>query len=356
MKALVASALVATVWMGCGGESAPPSQREDSAPQIVSVEAVAVAEVPVTVEAVGTTEPYARATPGTRLLGRVAQVSIEEGDRVAKGKVLVRIEHRDLTAKRQQAAGALKEAFAVLENAESSVKRIRNLYSESAVSKQKRDEAEMAYARAQAGVAGAEGALEEVDANLGYSAVASPLDGVVIRKFVQEGDMAAPGAPLFTVEQQDSMKVVVEVSEQDLAYIRTDRPVPVSVEALGLERQGRVEGVVPSANPRSRTFQVKVVVENGDRVVRSGMFARVQFQKDTREGLLIPEDAVVRQGQLQGVFIVSGNRARLRWVRLGKRFGTRVEVLSGLEAGDRVVTSGGDGLSEGRRVEVKSDV
>jgi RND family efflux transporter MFP subunit len=357
---IILGSVIIVAMAGCGKEHGAKREAESPAVQ-VRVETVRMAQVPVTVTAVGTTEPYARATPGTRLLGRVANVTVNEGDRVSKGTVLVRIEDQDLTAKRQQAESALQGARAVLENSEANVQRIRNLYREKAVSKQALDEVETGYTRAQAGVKAAEGALQEVEANLGYSSVASPLDGVVVRKFVQPGDMAAPGAPLFTVEQQDPMRVVVEVSEQDLVYIQTDRSVLTEIEALRVGKvgqaglMGKVEAVIPSADPRSRTFQVKVVLDNSDGVIRSGMFARVRFQKDTRPGLLVPTAAVIQRGQLSGVYVIAKGKARLRWVRLGKRFGERTEVISGLEPGDPVAISRLDQLTDGRKVEAKND-
>jgi len=350
--------MVLVIGLGaCTGEDTAVTTQEAMPSVSVEVEGVRLAQVPVTVTAVGTTEPYARATPGTRLLGRVARVAVDEGQRVGKGDVLVRIEGQDLAAKRQQVQSGLREARAVLKNSESQVTRIRNLYREKAVPKQRLDEAETAYARAQAGVVSAEGALKEIEANLGYTAVSSPLDGVVVRKFVEPGDMAAPGAPLFTVEQQDSMKVTVDVSEQDLAYIQVSQPVRVFIEALESDAilEGDVETIIPSADPRSRTFQVRVILDNASRTIRSGMFARVLFQKDTRPGMLIPAQAVVTQGQLQGVYVVIGGRAHLRWVRLGKVFGDRVEVISGLKTGDRIATSGFESLRDGRQVEVMGD-
>ena len=128
MVPIIAGICLLTGAAGCGGGH-PETAKVDDGPAVsVSTETVRMAQVPVMVTAVGTTEPYARATPGTRLLGRVARVAVEEGDRVSKGTVLVRIADQDLTAKRQQAESALNEARAVLANAESSVNRIRNLY------------------------------------------------------------------------------------------------------------------------------------------------------------------------------------------------------------------------------------
>lgn len=320
----------------------------------VEIETVRLSNVPVPITAVGTTEPYARATPGTRILGRVASVAVEEGQRVTSGDVLVRIEGGDLSAKRQQAVSALREAKAVRDNAEAQVKRIRNLFEEKAVSKQSLDETETAFERARANVVAAEGALMEVDANLGYTAVSSPLDGIVVQKFVEPGDMAAPGAPLFTVEQQDPMKVTVQISERDLSYVQVSQPVVVRVEATrnSQDLAGKVEAVIPSGDPRSRTFEVRVVLENKDASLQSGMFARVQFQKDMRPGVLVSSSVVVKQGQLRGVYVIDKGKARLRWVRLGKVFGDKVEVISGLSAGDQIITSKIEGLLDGQHVEV----
>ena len=361
MKAVHGVAVAA--WMaalacGCGGHETSEGGAA-GAPLPVQLATVRLEQVPVTVTAVGTTEPYARATPGTRLLGRVLEVSVKEGQRVTAGTVLVRIEGGDLDARRQQAASGLQEAQAVLTNAETNLRRVRNLYQERAVPKQSLDTAETEHRRAEAAVAAAQGGLQEVDANLGYSTIRSPISGLVVRKFVQPGDMASPGAPLFTVEQQDPMKVTVEVGERDLPYIQAQAPVHVEIEALGGAGKnswvGRVEAIVPSADPTSRTFQVNVLVDNPDATLHSGMFARVGFQKGERPGLLVPETAVVRRGQLEGVFVVHQGQARLRWVRLGRAFGGQREVIAGLEAGESVVASGLERLRDGAAVEVRAD-
>ena len=342
--------------VACGGEHDTTPVLDNGPVVRVAAEIVRQDTVPVTVTAVGTTEPYARATPGTRLLGRVVSVLFEEGQHVDAGQVLVRIEKSDLNARRQQVESGLGEARAVLKNAEIQVGRMRNLYREKAVPKQMLDEAETAFARAQSGVASAEAMLKEVDANLGYASVSSPLKGVVVRKFVQQGDMAAPGAPLFTVEQQDPMKVIVNVGEQNLPHIQISQSALVTFEAFGSKKghslTGQVETIIPLADPHSRTFQVRVVLSNADGLLQSGMFVRVQFHKDNRPGVLVPVQAVVQEGQLQGVYVIDNDRVHLKWVRLGKTFGDRVEVISGLQAGERIAISGLQALRDGSKVEV----
>ena len=353
-RLLIAVGLLA---LGCSSPTPEKSTVEETAVP-VRVQRVEQAGMPIIASAVGTTAPHARATPGTRLMGRVARADFAEGDRVARGEVLVRIENQDLRARRRQAESAVQEARAVLDNAEKSVQRLRNLYQEKAVPQQALDEAETGYARARAGLGSAEQGIQEVEANLRYSAVESPLDGVIVRKFVQPGDMTAPGTPLFAVEQQDPIEVTVEVSERDLPYVEAGREVAAEIMALKgstAHRVGRVQALIPAADPGSRTFRVKVLVPNPDGAIGSGMFARVQFPKGERPALLVPASAVVRQGQLEGVYVVSDNRARLRWVRLGKALGERVEVLAGLDEGDAVVVSDVARVGDGQSVEVRDD-
>ena len=352
----VVVALAALNW-GC---AAPEEAQIKTDQKSLTVQTVQVieADIPLVVTAVGTTEPYARASPSTRLMGRIAAMAFAEGDAVGRDQEMVRIEDRDLKAKRQQARAGLHEADALLANAEKNLRRMQNLSVQEAVPQQKLDEAKSGYARAQAAVSTAEQTIKEVEVNLEYSTVKSPLSGVVVRKFVQVGDMATPGAPLFTVEQQDSIEVVVMVGEGDQAFVRPGAEVAVEIEALEHAAPGlayaRVKASIPAADANSHSFQVKVIVPNPEGYIKTGMFARVRFEKGHRPGLLVPAQAIVQHGQLKGVYIIRQGRARLRWVRLGKIWKGGIEVLSGLNSGDQVIITGVDRVKDGQPVEVNN--
>lgn len=358
MKGSIASVALATAILlswGCGREEGSSRQAESAiSVQVARVEA---AQVPLLTRAVGSTESYARATLSTRLMGLVTEVAVEEGQAVRRGQVLVRIENQDLTARQRQAEAGLEETRAVQANAEKAVERLRHLRRQNAVPQQTLDEAETGAARAVAAVASAEQAVREAEVSLEYSEVRSPLDGTVVRKLAQPGDLSTPGAPLLEVERLDPIKVTVEVNEGDLTWVTVGQEVDVEIASLRARpiRRGRVEALNPAADPASRTFQVTVVVPNPDAAIGSGMFVRVGFPKGARPAILVPSAAVVHEGQLEGVFLIAGDRAALRWVRLGRAFGDRVEVLSGLEPGQRVAVGNLAGLRDGVRVEVKGD-
>jgi RND family efflux transporter MFP subunit len=201
--------------------------------------------------------------------------------------------------------------------------------------------------QAKADIAGAQVAV-------GYSRVTSPLSGVVASKPAEVGTLAAPGVPLVMVEDDGRYRLEASVEESRIGHIHPGDRAAVRIDALGDgELEGRVEEVAPVADPATRTYLVKIGLPapKAGRL-RSGLFGRALFRTGERQALLVPQRAVVEQGQLSGVFAVeTGNVARLRLVRVGKREGDRVEVLSGLTAGERIVVEGREMVADGVRIQ-----
>lgn len=332
---------------GCGSGE----HREAAQASPVSVQTVAISDqaVPALVTAMGTTAAAQTATVGTKLMSRVTEVLVREGDRVRKGDALVRLDSQDLAAKRRQAEAGVAETRSVLENAGLMLRRIQSLYDQKAAPKKALDDARTGQARAQAAAQASEAALKELDATLAYGVVRAPFDGVVVKKMIEPGDMAAPGAPLLVVEDPSRIKVVARVSEGAFNAVRVGGAA--SVEIGDSKRLPCViDRVIPSADPSSRTFDVEAVLDNADGQLRSGMFARLLIEAGERRAVLIPRSGLVIQGQLEGVFVADGEVARLRWVRTGRDYGDRVEVLSGLGSGERIAVSGLDRLKDGDRI------
>ncbi len=213
---------------------------------------------------------------------------------------------------------------------------------------------EVEMARAQA--AQARAALAFARLQLGNATVTAPLDGTVTRRSVDPGVLVGPGSgSLVTVSQIDTVEVALAVSETDVGKVRAGQPVAVRVDAYpGRAFTGKVAEVGAAADPRVRTFTVKVRVGNPEHLLRPGMFARGKVTVERREQVLvIPRDAVTAENGQSSVFVAEGGKARARRIRLGITSGPVVEVLSGLQKGETVIVAGQSGLVDGTPVIVR---
>ena len=332
---------------GCGQRD---DSISDSGRQVdVVVTAARRAEVPNYVAATGNLAAEKTVMVSTRMMGWIKRIHVEEGRPVSKGDSLVSIDATDLIAKQAAVEAAIAEAKAVLANAQTMVDRFEKLYADESVSRQQLDDVLTGRDRAAAALARARANLSEIDVNLSYLEIMAPIDGIIARKMVEEGDMANPGMPLIVLEQADRMKVVAHVGEKDVGKVRVGEPIEVDVTSLpGAVFTVPVARLIPAANPGSRTYDLEAYIENSDGNLRSGMFARVRIRTGRRQTILAATAAVIRRGQLTGFWIVrEDRRTHLRWVRLGSHFGNEVEVLSGLSGDETLVLSHTQPLAEG---------
>jgi len=353
MQKIIVTALFAVLaagLSGCGGKSA--EVRPVGEEIRCETGTAAVAELPIVATATASVEPEVRVTVSTRMMGWVSRLHVEEGDPIVKGQRLLTIDDKDMRAKRAQVEAGIREAEAVVANAETMAARFENLYAAKAVSKSQLDDVLTGLDRARAGLAQAEAARAEVDVHLGYLDIKAPAAGVVTRRMVEEGDMANPGHPLLYIDRVDRMKVVAGLGEKDIVNISAGDEAHVEVTSLDAATYSvEVARVIPSANPGSRTYDVEMYVDNADGRLRPGMFARVQLEVGRRRGVTLPRQALVVRGQLTGVFTVDAEgAAHLRWVRTGDAAGEAVEIVSGLDGGETIVLSSVKPLAEGDKV------
>ena len=322
----------------------------------VTVQTIVAAKqgLPRMTQATGSIEPWARVSPGTKLMGRLEDVRVREGDRVRKGDVLARLEDADLRAAVEQARAAVRMAEANLENAEAQHSRMTNLQKRGSITEKSFEDAVAAFRVAEAGLEQARANRVAADVALSYAELRAPMDGWVVRKMAETGDMITPGTPLLVIEDLSRVKVIFHVPETDVVGLKEGSPAEVSVDVLEEVYDAAVDRVMPSGDPASRTFRVQLILDNTEGQLRSGMFARARFLRGERQVLVIPTDSIVRRGGLDGVFVVEEDmRARLRWLKLGRAEGDVVEVLSGLEPGNRLVARPPAELADGRAVEVR---
>jgi RND family efflux transporter MFP subunit len=359
--------ILAVAGGGLGGCSTGKPVASAS-PEIVSGIAVVTAQrstVPDWLEATGTVRAAQTSQIASQTVGNIVAVSAKEGDHVESGQVLAMIDDSQPIAAVEQASAALIAAqkevsFAESEFAltESTLKRYQQLYEKKSISPQEFDEIKTRYQSAEArrdmaraGEAQANAALTQARTTLSYTRVRAPFAGVVIEKKADAGTLASPGMPLFTLEDTRRYRLEAAVDENNIGLVRMGESVPVVINAFGnAEISGKVVEIVPAADPGSRSFLVKISLPTDTRL-RSGLFGRARFARGSRPALFIPETAIIERGQLRGVFVVDQSQiAQLRYVTLGQPSGQQVEVLSGLQDGEKLVAAPGERELSGKQM------
>lgn len=363
---LILACLVLTaVLAGCKSERGEtPAEAETVGG--VSIASVERETVPDVFDAPGTVRAAQTSFLASQLLANIVEIRTQEGAHVRKGEVLVLLDDVQFRAalERAQAARAAAEkevggAEAEAELAAATFRRYQDLYEKKSVSPQEFDEVKARQRGAAAHLDSARAGLEQAQAALAqtrivfeYTRIRAPFDGLVTEKRADPGTLATPGMVLLVVEGTQRFRLEVTVDESEIRSVRLGQAVPVSIDALGAEElTGWVTQIVPAADPASRSFLVKVELPS-QASLRSGLFGRARFARGERTALLMPATAGLERGQLQAVYAVGpDNVASLRYVTLGRKVGDRVEVLSGLAEGDRVVTDPGERDLAGKRIE-----
>ena len=359
------TAALAVILGGCSSGRSPLA----NAPEVVKDLRVATAQqtaVPDWVEAVGTVRATQTAEIASQIAGNVVEVRVHEGDRVRASQVLAVIDDASPRAAVDQAIAAQESAEQALGAAEteyalaaSTLERYQQLYEKKEISGQQIDQMR-ARARAAAAqrdlataeVSRAKAGLAEAQVSLGHARVEAPFAGLVAQRQVDPGTFASVGTPLLTLEDISRYRLEALLNETDMHSIRIGSEATAVIDALGTaELSGRVAQIVPSADAASRSFLVKIDLPPDTRL-RSGLFGRARFSPGTRTALTIPTSAVVERGQMQAVFVLDASDiATLRYVTTGKGLGQRIEILSGLETGERVVAAPNERELAGKHIE-----
>lgn len=316
----------------CGGEA----PEATSAPAATGGTVVAVRDtvIAATSEATGIAAPLESATLSTKLMASVEQVLVLEGARVAKGQLLVRLDLRDLAAKRLQAEAALADVEAQRDLALVHATRMRALHADSAAPTAMLDAAESGLRRAEAGVRAAKAGLAELAAVTSYGEVVAPFDGVIARRFVDPGAFVAPGAPLVTVDRVGALRVTATVPAANAAALKAGATIEASID--GAVFPARVEG---TARAGAGTYTVNALVTNDQATILGGTAATLRLPTGERKALLVPTAAIARQGDLATVRRRTAEGDLLTVVRTGVVVGAFTEVLGGLVATDSVVVT-----------------
>jgi membrane fusion protein (multidrug efflux system) len=336
----LADPAVATAPAGSATTAAPAQSGANGAPTTVEATKVAVMAMPQSITAVGSLRSDESITVRPEVAGRISAILFKEGQQVSKGMTLVRLDPAINQAEVQQAR-------ANLQLAQTKYDRAVELSQRNFISGQAKDEAENNLRVAQA-------ALALVEARLAKTEIRAPFAGVIGLRVVSVGDYVKEGADIVNLESIDPLKVDFRVPEVYLRQVQEGQTLTVTLDALpGKKFEGKVYAVNPLVDAAGRAVVIRAIVRNTDTTLRPGMFARVNLiTRAEKEALVIPEQAIVPQGEEQYVFrVVDGKAVRVR-VEIGQRRDAKVEILKGLDAGDVVVTAGQIKLRDGMPVTV----
>jgi HlyD family secretion protein len=302
-----------------------------------------------------------------RAAGRLQDISVRLGDRVARGQRIAKIEDFELQeqVKQQEAAlevsrATIRQREADLQLAETNAERSRNLFARQLLPKQTLDDTEARYqsAVAQLDLARAQNTqssarLDELRINVTNTVIVSPVNGFVARRAVDPGAFVGQNAPVVDVVDIGRVRLVANIVEKDLDQLRTGDDTQVEVDAFPGEMFiGRIARVAPVLDPATRTASIEIEIPNPGFRLKPGMYARVTVTTDERkDALVVPANAVIDLGGRRGVFLAAENdTVAFRPVSVGIDQDKQVEILQGLAEGDRIVTTGAAALRDGDRV------
>ncbi len=333
-KILTTMGLVAA--LGCGG--AAPDATPAGITEIPSY-TVRAESLPAMLPVDGTVQGAQRAVLSTRLMARVVSLDVDAGARVQRGQTLLRLGVDDVAAHRARALAGVAAAEAAHAEAARQAARMDTLLAQDAVARVQRDQAHLQRDQAAAQLAAARAGLAEVDAASAYATIRAPFAGAVAQRFVNVGDLAAPGMPLIVVEGGGPREALLAVPVDVARQLVTGMTIRV-VGPAGWSGDATLRAVGAGADPRTRTVDVRATLPAD---WPTGIAVTALIPAGVRQTIAIPEATVVRRGQLTGVRVVTPQGPVLRWVRLGRSLAPsvdetadRVEVLSGLQVGERI--------------------
>jgi RND family efflux transporter MFP subunit len=306
------------------------------------------------VEAIGTLKPYEEVIVSSEVDGILNAIRVDEGSPVARGQVIAEIKETDYRLAESQAAALVRQSEATLANVKLEHQRKDALYREELVTKQQFDDIAARLALAQEDVSRAKAGLDLAREKMSKTKILAPMAGSVKEKRATAGDYIRNGSFIVSIVRTDLLKLSFSVNDKDVGSLRTDQEVVFKVDAFpGREFRGRLKTIYPSLDEKTRSLQVEAVVANADRSLKPGFFARVTlFTGPARNTVVAPITAILYDNANVKLFVLEGDKARERSVKLGRKFGEFMEITEGLKEKETVVTVGQNNLMEGVLVNV----
>lgn len=337
--------------------TAGPMLFDPEAPVSVIVARPAIQRIEHTLNTVGTFLAEDKVAVSPTISGPVAEILVEEGQRVEKGDVLMRIDDTRFRFQYERAVADVTQREADVASQQANFERQAKLAQSRLIAAADFDQAKTSQRLAEAQLVAAKAALALEAKSLNDIAVTSPLDGVVSARKISKGEYAQIGTAVYEIVSTTPLKLRFTLPERYAGSVRIGQKVELTVRATGDRKfAGEIYFINPTVNPDALTLEVKALVENWEDALKPGYFAQVALTTGVNErAVMIPQDALVIRGNEQVVFVVKDGHAELRQLRLGERRDTLIEVLEGVTAEEPVIISGQFQLADGKAVTIVTD-
>jgi RND family efflux transporter MFP subunit len=319
------------------------------------------------IETIGTLNPNEEVIVSAEVEGVLKNVAVDEGSAVTKGGTLAILDDIDYSLEVKRSEAALKQTEATLSNTKLEYRRKESLYREQLVTQQQFDDVTTRLSLAEAEVERAKASLSLARQKHIKTKISSPLSGVVKEKRVERGNFVKNGTPLFAIIQTNPLKLNFTVNEKDVAKLKTGQEAFFKVDAFpDGEFKGILSIIYPSLEERTRTLQVEAKAPNRDGKLKPGLFAHVTvYTGSAKDTIIVPATALLYEGEIIKVFVVDGNTAKERYVKVGQKYKVSstakssepdgmeyAEIIEGVKEGESVVTVGQQGLFDGAKITV----
>ena len=392
LSRLVSTAALGVSLAACSRTPTAQASKREGDPKPVSVAVVHQASVPRAVDVVGTLAAVDQVTVSSEADGKVEKINADLGDRVRAGQVLIQLddEKQRYAYEQQQAALArtlaqygapdpehlpaieetpdAKRTKADLAQAEQSYERAAELFKRTLIPQQALDDAKTAVEtkkatydaslhnarNLRASIQASQATMKLAARQLRDAEIRAPFDGYVERRLVNLGELVKAQMPVMAIVRLDPLKVIAEIPEKMAPWIADGRPVELRVDAYRDRTfTGKVTRISPAVNTSTRAFPFEAIVPNPEAVLKPGTFARVHVESGKVDNVLtLPYAALQYRYGVNRVFVVSGDRLAVRELQVGERLGERIEILSGVKAGEQVAITDVEALADGALVSV----
>jgi multidrug efflux pump subunit AcrA (membrane-fusion protein) len=388
-KALFLAAVSGLLIQIACGDKKSGNPGAGAQPVPAGIVAVRYESVRAVVEAPGTVQPHNRISLSSQINGFVREMHIRAGDIVKKDQILVTLDARDAQSQKASAQAAIDEAQAALSEARQArqaavemqaaakastdlasqtFNRYQKLSESRSVSLQEIDEVRMRrnasaaeLAAREAMAAAAEDRIKQVEAKisqakaqagrtdvmLSWTEIKAPSSGRIVQRLADPGTAIFPGTPLLVIESIDKPQILADIPTEHSGILRIAETVKLCNAETGAISEGRISEIVPQSDPSTHSIQFKIDLPSNI-LMPSGQFVKITIPAGNRDALLAPQTAIRKTGQLTGIFVVDGDsKARFRLVKITSYDTERVEVLSGIEPGEKIVSKLSDQITDG---------